>query len=223
MRMARSSYLPSLSLRAGMSGFTRQASSSDFLVESARRSAMGQMQQCEALNEIFIRLANPLPTADCGGFGLTPEVESQIRTANEVFPFDFEASPPSFGLTVSLPIFQGFSRSQQVEVARVQRDDLRHQIREQELRLSGDIAAGLAAVRMAYEGAVIEARNQEVAAEQLRLASEQYRLGLVSFLQLVEAETVKAQADRSQLGAVFTYHDNLASLEATIGAPLRTR
>ena len=76
---------------------------------------------------------------------------------------------------------------------------------------------------MAYEGAVIEERNQVAAEEQLRLASEQYRLGLVSFLQLVEAETVKAQADRALLGAIFTYHQNLASLEATIGAPLRTR
>ncbi len=224
VRMARSAYFPSLSFNASLwNGFTRQASNSDFLVESARRSAVGQVQQCEALNELFVRLADPLPRADCSRFNLTPEAEQRIIDENNAFPFDFQGSPPTFGLTFSIPIFQGFSRQRDVEVARVQREDMRYQVREQELRLSGDIAAGLAAVRTAYEGARIEERNQEAAEEQLRLASEQYRLGLVSFLQLVEAETVKAQADRELLSAIFTYHDNLASLEATIGAPLRTR
>ena len=145
VKMARSSYFPSLSLSAGFSGFTRQASDSDFLVASARQSALGQVQQCEALNELFTRLSDPLPTADCSRFNLTPAAEQAIRDDNESFPFNFENSPPTFGLSVSIPIFQGFSRQQQVDQARVQRDDLRHQIREQELRLSGDIAAGLAA------------------------------------------------------------------------------
>ncbi len=224
VRMARSAYYPSLTLNANLkSGFTRQASNADFLVESARRSATGQVQQCEALNELFVRLADPLPRADCSQFNLSPADEQAIVDRNSQFPFDFEGSPPTFGLTFSIPIFQGLSRQRDVETARVQREDMRYQVREQELRLSGDIAAGLAAVRTAYEGARIEERNQDAAEEQLRLASEQYRLGLVSFLQLVEAETVKAQADRELLSAIFTYHDNLASLEATIGAPLRTR
>jgi outer membrane protein TolC len=60
-----------------------------------------------------------------------------------------------------------------------------------------------------------------VAAEQLRLARERYQLGSTSFLELVEAETVKAQADRERVAAVFAYHDAVAALEAVVGTPLR--
>jgi outer membrane protein TolC len=54
------------------------------------------------------------------------------------------------------------------------------------------------------------------------LAQERYRLGLATFLELVEAETVKAGADRDRLTAVFSYHDALANLENLIGISLRT-
>jgi len=39
---------------------------------------------------------------------------------------------------------------------------------------------------------------------------------------LVEAETVKAGADRDRVGAIFAYHDALASLESVVGISLRT-
>ena len=74
---------------------------------------------------------------------------------------------------------------------------------------------------MGYESALIEERNQAVAAEQLRLATEQYRVGSASFLDLVEAETVKAQADRERVASIYAYHDLLANLEALVGARLR--
>ncbi|MBI4522177.1 MAG: TolC family protein, partial [Gemmatimonadetes bacterium] len=96
----------------------------------------------------------------------------------------------------------------------------RHRERELELQLRADIAAGLAAVETAYQSAQLEARNQLVADEQLRLAQERYRLGAASFLELVEAETLKAGADRAQLDAVFSFHDALAGLEAVVGGRL---
>lgn len=221
VKIARSAYFPSLSLSASTSGFTRQASSSDFLVNQARASAAGQMDQCEALNQLFVRLADPLPTSDCSSFALTPQAEQAIIDGNNVFPFDFTGSPAVFSLSINVPIFQGLSRQNRLEEARVQRDDVRHRVRQQELQLAADLSAGLGNVRTAYETARIEERNQVAADEQLRLAQEQYRLGTVSFLQLVEAETVKAQADRALVDAIFTYHENVASLEATVGTSLR--
>ena len=80
----------------------------------------------------------------------------------------------------------------------------------------------MANLRTAYEAALIEEENQVWADEQLRLAQERYRLGLATFLELVEAETVKAGADRDRLAAIFAYHDNLASLESVVGTSLRT-
>jgi len=118
-------------------------------------------------------------------------------------------------------VFQGLGRQREVESARAALHDTRFQIREQELALRADIESRLAVVRTAYRTALIEERNRELADEQLRLARERYRLNLLDFIGLVEAETVKAQADRQGVLSIFTYHDAIADLEAVVGTPLR--
>jgi outer membrane protein TolC len=94
-------------------------------------------------------------------------------------------------------------------------------VREQELALRSDLAVSLGSVRTAYQSALLEERNQTLADEQLRLARERYQLGAITFIDLVEAQTVKAQADLQRLAAIYTYHDAVTSLEAVVGAPLR--
>lgn len=221
--MARSSYWPSLSLSAGWTGFTREASSTDFAIAQARSQAANRIAQCEAQNELFSRLTDPLPPRDCSQFVFTDSDRNSIVSGNDVFPFDFERSPPRASLTVSLPIFQGFSRQRQVEAAQASRRDARHLLREQELALRADLSVGLGEVRTAYQSALIEERNQAFADEQLRLALERYRVGTISFVDLVEAETVKAQADRARLAAIYTYHDAITNLEVVVGTELRER
>src|SRR5690606_8629063 len=117
VRMARSAYLPSLSLSAGLSGFWRQAGSTDFLIEQARQGAASQAQSCHLLNQISAGLTAPLPNtpADCSEFALTSEDEARIRSSNRSFPFNYSNDPFSASLTISLPLFDGFSRERQVE------------------------------------------------------------------------------------------------------------
>lgn len=220
LRSARSAYLPSLSIQAGYSGFTQEASEPDYYVGLARQSVAQQRSQCQALNEIFRRLADPLPTQDCSQFALSDGDEQAIRDRNSAFPLDFTNQPPQASVSLSVPIFQGLSRQREVEAARVQREDVRYQLRDQKLALRADIGSGLAALRTAYESARIEEENQEMAAEQLRLAREQYQVGTITFVDLVEAETVKAQADRERLAAIYAYHDALANLDALVGTSL---
>jgi len=223
VRMARSAYLPSLNLFASLAGFTQQASNTDFLVAQGQAGSENQMRQCAALNELFVRLADPLPTQDCNAFAFTDAQRTSIEDGNGGWPFGFTAQPARVGLTVQVPIFQGLGRQRNVEAASVQRSDMDYRIREQELTLQAEIGAGLARMTAAYQAALIEQRNQTLADEQLRLAREQYQLGFTSFVELVEAETVKAQADRELIAAVFGYHDNLARLEAVVGTSLRNR
>lgn len=221
--MARSSYWPSLSVSAGWSGFTRETSSTDFALAQARAQAANQIASCEAQNEIFSRLADPLPPQDCSRFVFTDQRRNAIVAGNDAFPFDFQRSPPRASLSLSLPIFQGLSRQRQVEAARAASRDADHLLREQELALQADLSVGLDGVRTAYQSALIEERNQAFADEQLRLALERYRVGTISFVDLMEAETVKAQADRARLNAVYAYHEAIAGLEAVVGAELRDR
>lgn len=222
-RMARAAYFPTLSFSAGISGFTQEASDPGILVAQSQYSALGQIASCEATNELYSRLTDPLPTQDCSRYIFTEEQRRAIVNANDKFPFDFTRNPASASMSISLPIFQGLRRQRDLEAARIAEEDARLQVRDQELRLKTDLATSLSTLRTAYEAALIEEENQVWADEQLRLAQERYRLGGATFLELVEAETVKAVADRDRIAAIFAYHDALANLETLVGTPLRNR
>ena len=153
--------------------------------------------------------------------GATDAQQDAITSANNQFPFNFVGSPPSVGLQISIPIFQGLSRQRNLEAARLQRDDLVERVREQELALEADLAIGLANARTLYQSALLEERNRELADQQLRLARERYQLGAITFVELVDAQTVLAQAEADRIGAVFAYHDSVTTLEALVGTSLR--
>lgn len=221
VKSAKSAYLPTLSISTGWSGFTREASSADFQIAQAQARVASQVANCVATNELYQRLADPLPPQDCTRFSFTDADRQAIIQQNDQFPFNFERSPPSVSFSLSIPIFQGLSRQRNLEAAKLQRDDLRHQVREQELALRADIAVGLANVRTAFRSAQLEERNRALALQQLELARERYRLGAITFVELVASQTAFAQAERDYATAVFAYHDLITNLESLVGSPLR--
>ncbi|MSR19519.1 MAG: TolC family protein [Gemmatimonadetes bacterium] len=219
--IARSSYMPTLSLSTAWSGFTREASSTDFQVAQAQAQIASSIAQCINTNDLYSRLANPLPPLDCSRFTFTDTQRQRIIDQNNQFPFAFARSPLTVSLQVSVPIFQGLGRERNLEAARLQRDDLTEQVREQEIALQADIAIGLANARTAYQSALLEESNRVLSDQQLRLARERYQLGEITFVDLVDAQTVLAQAEADRLNAIFAYHDLVTTLEALVGAPLR--
>jgi outer membrane protein len=219
--IARSSYMPTLSLSTAWSGFTREASSTDFQIAQAQAQIAGSIAQCINTNDLYSRLANPLPALDCSRFTFTDSQRQRIIDQNNQFPFSFERSPLTVSLQLSIPIFQGLGRERNLEAARLQRDDLVEQVREQEIALQADIAIGLSNARTAYQSALLEESNRALADQQLRLAQERYQLGEITFVDLVDAQTVLAQAESDRLNAIFAYHDIVTTLEALVGAPLR--
>lgn len=218
---AKSAYLPTLSVQTGWSGFSREASSVDYQIAQAQAQVASTITSCVRTNEIYSRLTPPLPPIDCSQIAFTDEQRAAIVSANDQFPFGFVGSPPSVGLTLSIPIFQGLSRQRNLEAARIQRDDVVEQVREQELALEADLSIGLANVRTLYRSALLEERNRELADQQLRLAQERYQLGAATFLELVEAQTTLTQAEADRISAIYAYHDAVTNLEALIGASLR--
>lgn len=218
---AKSAYLPSLSINTGWSGFTRQASNTDFQIAQAQAQIAGSIASCVRTNELYARLSPPLPPLDCAQFAFTDVQRDAINSANNQFPFNFVGSPPGVRLLISVPIFQGLSRQRNLEAARLQRDDLTERVREQELALQADLAIGLANARTLYQSALLEERNRELADQQLRLARERYQLRAITFVELVDAQTLSAQAEFDRIGAVFAYHDSVTTLEALVGTSLR--
>jgi len=219
-RAARMSYLPTLFLSGGWSGYTQKRGlSRSEIIAQTQSNVENQRSNCE-INNKFAALVNE-PLSDCSIYVYTPEVERRALEANNLFPFDFTEEPPSFSATLSIPIFNGFTRERQLETARATADDARHRRREAELAQEAAVTRAYLNVTAAYKAVGIEARNAEAAAEQLQLARERYRLGAGTFVDLSQAETVKARADRDYLNALYQFHENLAALEAAVGQRLR--
>jgi outer membrane protein len=137
------------------------------------------------------------------------------------YPFDYARQPFSGSVGLSLPLFTGFSRQLQVEQAEANAEDARYQVRAEELRLRQEVGAALLNLETAYQTALLQERVRETAAEELRLAEERFRFGAASSVEVTDAQTNLAQAEKDQIDAVYDFHKSLAALEALVGQPLR--
>ncbi|HEX6307656.1 MAG TPA: TolC family protein [Longimicrobiales bacterium] len=220
-RAARMSYLPTITIGGGWSGFTQHTRNTSYLITQGQQSAQNRVQSCERTNDIYARLASPLPPEDCTRFAFTDADRAALLQQNDIWPFDFTKQPPSFGMTVSLPILNGFTREAQLQQAVAAAEDAKHQRRQEELSRRATVATTWLAVQTAYRSVAIEERNVVAATEQLELARERYRLGAGSILELTQAQATMARADQAHLTALYSFHENLAALEAAVGRRLR--
>lgn len=221
LRAARMAYLPSLNINGGWSGYSQRTMDEDFLIGQAQDDLDNRMASCLATNDLYSRLANPLPPQDCSRFVLTEADRQSILDANSRFPFTFTKAPPSFNMTISLPLFNGFQREAQTQRAAANAEDARYRRREAELQIRAELATTYLALQTSYRTIEIEARNVVAADEQLELQRERYRLGAGSILELTQAQAAKARADQAHLVALYSFHENLAGLETAVGERLR--
>ena len=129
----------------------------------------------------------------------------------------------SFTLTVSIPVFTGFTRQQQVAEAQQAAEDAEHGQRAEELRLRTAVTQAFDNLTAAHRVVQLEERNRQVAEEQLQLQQRRYSLGAAALLELMDAQTTVSTADQAYLNAVYDFHWNLIRLEAAVGQPLRSR
>jgi outer membrane protein len=224
VRAARTQYLPSVSFRMGFTGSVYSAGDLDPLFAQALQSTAGRFEGCVQGNELNRLLGRP--EQNCAPFNVeNPAVADSVRRAvragNPSFPFGFSSQPMTASLSFSLPLFNGLQRERQIEEARVQAQDAELAVQRQELDLRTDIAAALLAVQTAYETAQLQAQVVQKASEELRLAQERFRFGVASSVEVTDAQTSLAEAERARIDAVFAYHKSLAALEALVGRPLR--
>ena len=121
------------------------------------------------------------------------------------------------GVRVSLPVFQGFKR-----VARI--DQKRAALRSAEVQSQRgrDMARAQVKSLLEFSGeALSRARAQRLAVEQatrgFEIASAQYREGLVSQLELTDAEVALRQSEFNYAQAVFDYLVARAQLDEATG------
>jgi len=233
VKVAKAAYFPTLSLQAGWSGFTREetdpTSSIASSVRGARTNAAATVELCNTFAELYDASMGSIPPEfnSCSDFAFTEQdsidIATSIRRQNDVFPFDFQNSPVSVGVSFSLPIFSGFDRQVQVESAIARRNDMDYQVRGLELQIRADVTEAVHNMETAYQTVLLQEENTAMAREEMRLAQERYQLGAGTFLELLDSQTLTAQAEVDQIDAVFSFYQSLTQLEAAVGRPLDLR
>ncbi len=233
VKTAKASYLPTLSLRASWVGFTREETDADALVTRAVNSAESQaaqsVQLCNTFNELYdLSGGTPPPEfSNCSQYTFTSaEADSlarRTRLTNDQFPFAFSNQPLSLSAFLSIPIFTGFNRQVQVEQAITRRNDLEYQVRGLELQITADVTEAAHNLETAYQTVILQRENTARAREELRLAQERYQLGAGTFLELLDSQTLAAQAEVDQINALYSFHQSLVALEAAVGRQLELR
>jgi len=218
-RAAKSQWLPTLNFSAGWSGYTQEYTNPDFLVAAAHQSADASITQCDYANSNWLNAG--VSPVDCSALAVTPAQEQEIRTANNVFPFSFTTQPFSASLSISLPIFTQFDRPARIAQAGQQADDAQEEVEARRLQVRTDVSQAYYGIQAAYQAIGIQGTNRVAAQEQLRLATERYRVGSGTFFELLDAQLAALRADTDYITAVYAYHRSVASLEAAVGRPLR--
>jgi outer membrane protein len=222
VRAARTQYLPSVSFSAGYRGSSYSAADIDPLYRQELQGAQIGYAGCTRQNQVFSALG--MSTQDCGPNPALPEVQADLRRsvdASNPGLFSLQRQPLSASLTFSLPIFNGLQRERRIEEARVQASDAELGVRTQELRLRTEVESTLLALRTAYATAQLQEQVVSRATDELRLAQERFRYGLASSVEVTDAQTSLAEAERGRIDAVYNYHKSLAALEALVGQALR--
>jgi outer membrane protein TolC len=227
VRSAKSDFLPTLSLSAGWNGFTQQFTNESLLLGQALNGATGQYHACQDNNVIRESVGLSINNDCLGTAGLvsenelSPDVVAGIRSSNNVFPFNFTRQPFSARMTLSLPVFTGFSRHLRLAEARAQQDDADESVRARALQVRTDVQGRYLALESAYRTIAVQQVSREAAREQLRLAQDRYRLGSGTALELSDAQNAIQRAEGDYVNAIYSYHIAIAALEAAVGRPLR--
>ncbi|MGH7517202.1 MAG: TolC family protein [Gemmatimonadales bacterium] len=229
VKVVRSEFFPRLRAQAGWAGFTQQFTDDNQLLGQRLSNAQSAAAQCQYDNQIRDGLGLGGTTPDCfgtfglnaGGGTLTDATAQSIRDQNDVYPFDFASQPFQARLTVSLPIFTGFSRSLRLAKARAAQKDADESVRAQALQVRTNVHARYLGLETSYRTIALQERSRTAAREQLRLAQDRYRVGIGTALEVTDAQNAVQRAEGDYVTAVFDYHRAIAALEAAVGRPLR--
>ncbi|MGA2384819.1 MAG: TolC family protein [Gemmatimonadales bacterium] len=136
-------------------------------------------------------------------------------------PSYYQTSPWTLSLSVSLPIYDAAQRNAQVSQANYQDESLRQSIRAREVQVRTDVSSAYVALDAAYRTIAVQHTNVAAANEAFSLATERYRVGSGSIIELLSARVDAETAATNYITAVYNYHKAIAALEQAVGRTLR--
>jgi outer membrane protein TolC len=121
------------------------------------------------------------------------------------------------GVTVSLRAFDGGRTAAAAAQAAAQADALERELEDRRQRLRLEVTSRLLDVRTARAALAVTARNLEAARENVKVAKDRYREGVIPSTELLDAETNLLRAGLDQTSAATQVRVALATLDRAVG------
>lgn len=220
-RGAQGAYLPSLSFGANFGGVAQKYKDGDYLVNQQQSSLASSQRSCFTTDSLRRGAGMSSIAAQCAGLVMSDAQADALRDANNAFPFKFTSNPYNLSLSLSLPLFDGFSRETAVQDASAGRLDAQYQTRAQELRLDADVTSAYTTLMAAWRTVQLQDQNAQAARTALQLAQERYRVGLISLVDLQQTRGDFSTAETNRIDALYEFHRSWSALESAVGRPLR--
>lgn len=215
----RAAWLPSLSFSTGWSGTQFKETNIEPSIASAMAQTEASRRSC--LTTDSLRTGAGLAARGCDGIVFTPAMEQAIRDRNSRYPFEFEKNPFGYSIGLSLPIFDRFQRETRIQNASLARNESRYQVRAQELQINTDVTQAFRNLITQFRTVQVQEQNRAAAQQALDLATERYRVGASTFLDVTQARGQFERAGTDLINAIYDFHTFFAQLEAAVGRPLR--
>lgn len=127
----------------------------------------------------------------------------------------------SFGLSLSIPIFNGLAREETVQRARITEMNARASLRDAELLAEQQLVQYLGQLRLAQARIAIQQASLEAALEDLRVQQQRYSLGASTQLELLTTQTQLNSARYNLVNARYQIRIAKAQLEQLLGREIR--
>jgi len=144
---------------------------------------------------------------------------SAAQTGNPVFfgSEDTRARSQTLGFTFSLPLFQGFERSSDLDIAQIEKKDLEEQKRAVMRSAKNEIQSARESLNQAIETAPAREQALELAREGYERAKARLKNGLGSQLDVTNAELQLREAEANYAQMVYNYLSAKARYDQAIG------
>ncbi len=121
------------------------------------------------------------------------------------------------GVSLEVPIFQGFQRSARIEQRRISRQQAQVQLDLLEREAANQIRTALEALEEARERAEAQGQAVSEAGRGFEIVTAQYLAGVSSQLEVTEGEVLLRESEYNYAQAVFDYLAAQAELDVAVG------
>ncbi|MGH7558046.1 MAG: TolC family protein [Gemmatimonadota bacterium] len=195
-------------------------------VETLVRGALGSHPEIRQLSADLD--AAEAETWDDGWLAYLPEVAASASyrrsefggTEQPIFELDPRDTASSFGLRLTLPLFDGFSRHVERAQASTAAADAREALRARRLAAETEVRSRFLDLRAAWRELQLEEETALMARERSDLAREKYEIGAIDFTRLQEVVDGATASERALVQRRFDYYRAMAELERAAGRPI---